>query len=64
MEAQVKIEDILKEMRETIGQQAQEIAILKATLEAQNSKEYKAEYEKPTITGIQRTSNPQPKGAK
>ena len=64
MEAQVKIEDILKEMRETIGQQAQEIAILKATIEAQNSKEYKAEYEKPTITGIQRTSNPQPKGAK
>jgi len=58
MEAQVKIEDILKEMRETIGQQAQEIAILKATIEAQNPKEYKAEYEKPTVTGIQRTSNP------
>jgi len=32
METQVKIEDILKEMREIIGDQAQQIAILKATI--------------------------------
>ena len=58
MEAQVKIEDILKEMRETIGQQAQEIAILKATIEAQNApKEFNVSYDNPVVMGIQKTAN-------
>ena len=30
---EVQIEDVLKQMREIIGTQAQEIAVLKATLE-------------------------------
>jgi hypothetical protein len=34
METEINIEIVLKAMRETIGNQAQEIAILKATLEA------------------------------
>jgi hypothetical protein len=34
MEKEVDIQAVLKAMRETIGNQAQEIAILKATLEA------------------------------
>jgi hypothetical protein len=34
MEKEINIEAVLKAMRETIGNQAQEIAILKATLEA------------------------------
>jgi|LauGreDrversion2_2_1035103.scaffolds.fasta_scaffold1077824_1 hypothetical protein len=34
MEQEVDIQAVLKAMRETIGNQAQEIAILKATLEA------------------------------
>lgn len=34
METEINIEVVLKAMRETIGNQAQEIAILKATLEA------------------------------
>jgi hypothetical protein len=33
MEKEIEINDILKHMRELIGQQAQEIAVLKATLE-------------------------------
>ena len=32
METQVEIAEVLKFMRETIGNQAQEIAVLKATL--------------------------------
>ena len=32
METQVEITEVLKFMRETIGNQAQEIAVLKATL--------------------------------
>jgi hypothetical protein len=34
MEKEVEINEVLKHMRETIGAQAQEIAVLKATLEA------------------------------
>lgn len=34
MEKEIDIQVVLKAMRETIGNQAQEIAILKATLEA------------------------------
>lgn len=34
MEAQVEITEVLKYLRETIGNQAQEIAVLKATIEA------------------------------
>jgi hypothetical protein len=34
---EVKFETILKEMREIIGDQAQQIAILKATIDAQNA---------------------------
>ena len=34
MEKEIDIQAVLKAMRETIGNQAQEIAILKATLEA------------------------------
>ena len=34
MEKEIDIQVVLKSMRETIGNQAQEIAILKATLEA------------------------------
>jgi hypothetical protein len=33
METQVEITEVLKFLRETIGNQAQEIAVLKATLE-------------------------------
>ena len=33
MDAQISVEGILKSMRETIGTQAQEIAVLKATVE-------------------------------
>jgi hypothetical protein len=33
MEKEVEINEVLKHMRETIGAQAQEIAVLKATLE-------------------------------
>lgn len=55
MEAQIKIEDILEEMREVIGQQAQEIAILKATIAAQNPKEYKETFDKPLVSGIPKT---------
>ena len=33
MEKEVEIIEVLKHMRETIGMQAQEIAVLKATLE-------------------------------
>lgn len=35
MDMQVPMEEILKNMRETIGNQAQEIALLKAALNAQ-----------------------------
>jgi hypothetical protein len=34
MEQEIDIQAVLKAMRETIGNQAQEIAILKSTLEA------------------------------
>lgn len=34
METQVEITEILKFLRETIGNQAQEIAVLKATMQA------------------------------
>ena len=34
MEKEIEINEVLKYMRETIGVQAQEIAVLKATLEA------------------------------
>ena len=34
---EVEINEVLKHMRETIGLMAQEIAVLKATLEAQNT---------------------------
>jgi hypothetical protein len=37
MEKEIDIQTVLKAMRETIGNQAQEIAILKATLEAQTT---------------------------
>lgn len=33
MEKEIDIHEVLKHMRETIGSQAQEIAVLKATLE-------------------------------
>jgi hypothetical protein len=33
METEIKIEDILKQMREVIGTMAQEIAVLKAQIE-------------------------------
>jgi hypothetical protein len=33
MEKEIEINEVLKHMRETIGIQAQEIAVLKATLE-------------------------------
>ena len=33
-DTQIEIEDVLKHMREVIGTQAQEIAVLKATLAA------------------------------
>lgn len=33
MEKEIEINEVLKYMRETIGMQAQEIAVLKATLE-------------------------------
>lgn len=33
----IEVEDVLKNMREVIGAQAQEIAVLKATLEKQNT---------------------------
>jgi hypothetical protein len=36
-ESQIDIQAVLKAMREIIGNQAQEIAILKATLEASNT---------------------------
>jgi hypothetical protein len=36
-EPQIDIQAVLKAMREIIGNQAQEIAILKATLEASNT---------------------------
>ena len=35
MEIQVEITEVLKHLRETIGTQAQEIAVLKATLSMQ-----------------------------
>jgi hypothetical protein len=34
---EVEINEVLKYMRETIGMQAQEIAVLKATIEAQTT---------------------------
>jgi hypothetical protein len=34
---EIEINEVLKYMRETIGVQAQEIAVLKATLEAQTT---------------------------
>lgn len=34
---EIQIEEVLKNMREIIGTQAQEIAVLKATLEAQTT---------------------------
>jgi hypothetical protein len=34
---EVEINEVLKYMRETIGLRAQEIAVLKATVEAQNT---------------------------
>lgn len=37
MENEVDINTVLKNMREIIGAQAQEIAVLKATLESANS---------------------------
>ena len=37
MEKEIEINEVLKYMRETIGVQAQEIAVLKATLEAQTT---------------------------
>ena len=39
MNDQIKIEDLLKYLREQIGSQAQEIAILKATLDNLLSKD-------------------------
>ena len=36
-EAPVDVQIVLKHLREIIGTQAQEIAVLKATLEAQNT---------------------------
>jgi hypothetical protein len=37
MTNEVEVNDVLKYMRELIGNQAQEIAVLKATLEAQTT---------------------------
>jgi hypothetical protein len=37
MENEIDINNVLKHLRETIGLQAQEIAVLKATLEAQQT---------------------------
>jgi hypothetical protein len=37
METQVEITEVLKFLRETIGNQAQEIAVLKATIEAHST---------------------------
>lgn len=37
MESQLEVTEVLKYMRETIGNQAQEIAVLKAQLEAQST---------------------------
>jgi len=37
METQVEITEVLKFLRETIGNQAQEIAVLKATLETKTT---------------------------
>ncbi len=37
MDKEVDVNEVLKYLRETIGLQAQEIAVLKATLEAQNT---------------------------
>jgi hypothetical protein len=37
MSQEVEINEVLKYLRETIGNQAQEIAVLKATLEAQTT---------------------------
>jgi len=37
MEKEIEINEVLKYLRETIGNQAQEIAVLKATLEAQTT---------------------------
>ena len=37
MEKEVEVNEVLQHMRETIGVQAQEIAVLKATLEAHNT---------------------------
>jgi hypothetical protein len=37
METQVEITEVLKFLRETIGNQAQEIAVLKATLEVKSA---------------------------
>lgn len=37
MNNEIEINEVLKHMRETIGLMAQEIAVLKATLEAQST---------------------------
>jgi hypothetical protein len=37
MTNEIEVNEVLKYMRETIGNQAQEIAVLKATLEAQTT---------------------------
>jgi hypothetical protein len=37
MSQEIEINEVLKYLRETIGNQAQEIAVLKATLEAQTT---------------------------
>jgi len=37
MDKEVDVNEVLKYLRETIGLQAQEIAVLKATLEAQTT---------------------------
>lgn len=42
-ETEINIEEILKGLRETIGQQAQEIAILKATIAAITKEDNKVE---------------------
>ena len=64
MEQEIKIEDILKSLRNQIGQQAQEIAILEATiikLENPTIPTTTAVTDKPNVIGtqgIKPTTNP------
>jgi len=52
---ELPIEEVLKEMRETIGVQAQEIALLKATITALKTPQpyTTAVTDKPDVTGTQ-----------